>query len=423
VQLHNGRIEAESREGKGSKFTVTLPVYQRQNSQNTLNGGAEDGKPSATVLVVEDDRNLLNGLEDLLTIFDGKYKLTVLTALNGQEALSIINQQIPDLIISDIMMPKMSGYEFLLHVRKNPQWLHIPFIFLTAKGEKRDEYEGFRRGVDEYITKPYDSDDVLRFVEKQLDKYFHNQNLVAQDFDALKRSIIKLITPDFRTPLTSVSEHSDELANALKEASTDNDLKRSLRGIQDSSLRLTRLIEDFISLAELKTGEAWTAHNLKAYPLSNLGGLLLETCQVLNQQEEMSEWQIEMATVTEMPQVAVDWSTLQETLERLVTIGVRQSEPTSAAKKVLFSLYTRKSGKVEIVITFSPELSDESINEFTEILAADEPDLLQFPEYGPSLYIGKGYVNLHKGQLLFGKGQKSGFHFVVQLPIHKETIS
>ncbi|MCP4416600.1 MAG: response regulator, partial [Chloroflexi bacterium] len=280
VQLHNGRIEAESQEGIGSKFTVTIPVYQEQKQKNGV-GGSESGRFNATVLVVEDDQNLLSGLEEILTIHDGKYKLTVLTALNGNSALKILNQKIPDLIISDIMMPKMSGYDFLRYVRENPKWLHIPFIFLTAKVDKQDEYEGFRRGVDEYIPKPYDSDDVLRFVEKQLDKHFHSQSRIAQSFDELKRSIINLITPDFRAPLAHVSEHSYNLAKALQDANTDQDLKHSLRGIQDNNLRLTQLIEDFISLAELKTGEAWTAHNLKAYPMQNIGSLLFETFRVI----------------------------------------------------------------------------------------------------------------------------------------------
>jgi CheY-like chemotaxis protein len=318
------------------------------------------------------------------------------------------------------MMPKMSGYEFLLRVRENPQWLHIPFIFLTAKGEKQDEYEGFRRGVDEYITKPYDSDDMLRFVEKQLDKYFHNQNLVAQSFDDLKRSIINLISPEFRTPLTSVSEHSDELAKALQNANTDSDLKHSLRGIQDNSLRLTRLIEDFISLAELKTGEAWTAHSLKAYPTANLGGMLFETSQTLRQHEALKGWQLDMNTLTDMPKVQADSATLQEAIERLILIGVQQSEPSARIKEVLLSLYNLKSGHVEIVMTFSAELSDETIGKFTEILANDEPDLLKAPEYGPSLYIAKGYTLLHNGKLLFSKGKQAGFHFAIQLPVYPD---
>lgn len=422
VQLHNGRIEAESYEGTGSKFTITLPVYKRQklNDASSEFGFADDGKPTATVLVVEDDRNLLNGLEDLLTIFDGKYRLNVLTALNGVAALEEIQKQIPDLIISDIMMPQMSGYEFLLHVRENPQWLHIPFIFLTAKGEKQDEYEGFRRGVDEYITKPYDSDDVLRFVEKQLDKHFHNQNLIAQSFDDLKRSIINLITPDFRTPLASVSEHSDELSKALQDANTDSDLKHSLRGIQDNSLRLTHLIEDFISLAELKTGEAWTAHSLKAYPLPNLGSLLFETCQTFKQQFEAAGWLLEMSTITDMPKVEADWSTLQEAIERLMMICLQCTINGQAKNEMILSLYSRKSGNVEIVISVSGHVEDETVARFNEILTHDEPDLLEYPEFGPSLYIAKGYIALHKGQLLFSRGKKDGYHFAIQLPIYLE---
>jgi signal transduction histidine kinase len=420
VQLHNGRIEAESQEGKGSKFTVTLPVYQRQKRIESGSGFTEDGKPTAVVLVVEDDRNLLNGLEDLLTIFDGKYKLNVLTALNGVAALEVIKQQIPDLIISDIMMPQMSGYEFLLHVRENPQWLHIPFIFLTAKGEKQDEYEGFRRGVDEYITKPYDSDDVLRFVEKQLDKHFHNQNLVAQSFDDLKRSIINLITPDFRTPLAYVSEHSDELSKALLDANTDSDLKHSLRGIQDNSLRLTHLIEDFISLAELKTGEAWTAHSLKAYPLPNLGGLLFETCQSFKQRPEAANWQVEMTTISDMPKVEADWSTLQEAIERLLLICLQQTAVSHKKEDLLLSVYNGKSGIVEIVITASAHLDDKKMAQFNEILANDEPDLLKYPEFGPSLYIAKGYIGLHRGQLLFSQGKQAGFHFAIKLPAYQD---
>ncbi|MCB8976824.1 MAG: response regulator [Ardenticatenaceae bacterium] len=422
VRLHNGRIEAESQEGIGSKFTIILPVYQRQKVSEAGSDSADAGKAAATVLVVEDDRNLLNGLEDLLTIFDGKYKLNVLTALNGKMALDVINQQVPDLIVSDIMMPQMSGYEFLKHVRDNPQWLHIPFIFLTAKGEKQDEYEGFRRGVDEYITKPYDSDDVLRFVEKQLDKHFHNQNRIAQSFDDLKRSIINLITPDFRTPLASVSEHSDELAKALQEANTDSDLKHSLRGIQDNSLRLTHLIEDFISLAELKTGEAWTAHSLKAYPIPNLGSQLFESCQTLGQLDVAEGWRVEMATISDMPKVEADWATMHEALERIVTVGIQQSEPKKGAKEVLISMFNSKSSVVEIVISFSTEFSEHVVAEINEILSTDEPDLIKFPEFGPSLYIAKGYVALHKGKLLFSKGKPAGFHFVIQLPVYQEGL-
>lgn len=419
VRLHNGRIATTSKEGEGSKFTVTLPIHHPKE-QIMETAADPESKLTATVLVVEDDRNLLNGLEDLLTIFEGKYKLDVHTGLNGVAAIEEIKKQIPDLIISDIMMPQMGGYELLTNVREHPQWLHIPFIFLTAKGEKRDEYEGFRRGVDEYITKPYDSDDLLRFVEKQLDKHFHNQSLVAQSFDSLKRSIINLISPDFRTPLASVSEHSDELSKALQDANTDSDLKHSLHGIQDNSLRLTNLIEDFITLAELKTGEAWTAHSLKAYPLPNLGGLLFETVQSFKNRPEADGWQVDMTTLTDMPMVEADWSTLQEAIERLMQISLYHANSSQRKDELIVSVYHGKSSNVKIIITVSASLDEEIMAHFDEVLTNDEPNLLKNPETGPSLYIAKGYIGLHQGQLSFSEGKDGSFHFAIQLPAYTE---
>jgi CheY-like chemotaxis protein len=81
---------------------------------------------SATILLVEDDQSLLDGISDLLEVVDIGYQITVLTASNGQAGLKIMAVQTPDLIISDIMMPKMGGFEFLEHLRQNSAWVHIP---------------------------------------------------------------------------------------------------------------------------------------------------------------------------------------------------------------------------------------------------------------------------------------------------------
>lgn len=421
AKLHNGRVEAESQESVGSTFTLVLPIYNQQKLKPEQRlKFTETGQLVATVLIVEDDRNLLSGLEDLLTIFGGKYQLKVLTALNGMEALKVLEQQIPDLIISDIMMPNMGGYEFLRHVRQNPLWLHIPFIFLTARGERQDEYEGFRLGVDEYVTKPYDSDDILRFVEKQLDKHFHNKSLIAQSFEELKQGIINLITPDFRTPLASVSEMSDELAHTLQYATTEDDLKQSLQGIQESNLKLTQQVEEFISLAELKTGEAKTAHDLKAYPISNLGQLVFETTYTLKQDKRMKAWNVEMTTVSDLPKVKVDWSSLQEAIERLVIIGAQQASNDAENGEILISLHHIKSKWVEIVISYSSQITRKTRAEIAKIIANDDLDILEMPDYGSSLYIAKGYISLHGGQVIFSLKQETGFHFVIQLPVCKE---
>src|SRR5215831_10963155 len=108
-----------------------------------------------TVLVAEDDLNLMESIFEILTI----QGCNVLTAANGAKALSVLQNQelLPDLIISDIMMPSMNGYELLDVVRHDDRWRSIPFIFLTAKTDKTDVIKGKMMGVERYISKPFDA--------------------------------------------------------------------------------------------------------------------------------------------------------------------------------------------------------------------------------------------------------------------------
>lgn len=108
----------------------------------------------ATLLVVEDDRNMR-----LLTAARLKDYYTVLTACDGEEALKIIYKGGIDLIISDIMMPNMDGYDLLKTLRT--EGLQIPFLFLTAKETSNDMEKGFDLGTDDYMTKPFSSDELL----------------------------------------------------------------------------------------------------------------------------------------------------------------------------------------------------------------------------------------------------------------------
>ena len=100
------------------------------------------------ILIAEDDRELRQLFAHVLT----KNGYTVLGVSNGEEALDALEQSYYDLIISDIMMPKMDGWEVCREIRKNSK---VPIIMLTARGDERDELLGFELGVDEYISKPF----------------------------------------------------------------------------------------------------------------------------------------------------------------------------------------------------------------------------------------------------------------------------
>ena len=111
------------------------------------------------VLLVEDNVDLLYNLR--ITLEFNEYE--VLTAKNGLEAIELLQRQkdLPHLIVSDIMMPQMDGYDFFKTVSENPLWSSIPFIFLTALTSSKEIRFGKMLGVDDYILKPFKEDDLL----------------------------------------------------------------------------------------------------------------------------------------------------------------------------------------------------------------------------------------------------------------------
>ncbi len=126
------------------------------------------GEKMATILVVEDDRNMR-----LLTSARLKDKYTVKTACDGKEALEVIYKGGIDLIVADIMMPNMDGYELLSTLRDDGY--NTPFLFLTAKETITDKQKGFTLGTDDYMTKPFSSDELLWRVNALLRRANINQ--------------------------------------------------------------------------------------------------------------------------------------------------------------------------------------------------------------------------------------------------------
>jgi DNA-binding response OmpR family regulator len=119
------------------------------------------------ILVVDDEPGVLENLTDLLRL--SGYE--VIGATNGVEAILVLEELPPDLIIADIMMPRMSGYQLYLRIRQNPDWMWIPFIFLSAKGEAEDIRFGKELGTDDYLTKPIEPDDLLAAIRGRLARY------------------------------------------------------------------------------------------------------------------------------------------------------------------------------------------------------------------------------------------------------------
>lgn len=116
------------------------------------------------LLLIDDDPNLILLVKDYLE-FRG---YEVITAENGQEALEVLDQDTPDMIICDVMMPQMDGYSLVEHVRKNPRTSWIPVLFLSAKGQSQDRVKGLNTGADVYMVKPFEPEELVAQVESSL---------------------------------------------------------------------------------------------------------------------------------------------------------------------------------------------------------------------------------------------------------------
>lgn len=190
VELHKGSIIATSEESKGATFTVIIPMHQesgtipakRQNiehEQKIIIEAVqskfvdEELNKEYKILIIEDEWELRHYLKKELL---KQYR--VVTAKNGKEGFSLTIKEMPDLIISDIMMPEMNGIELCENIKNDIRISHIPVVLLTAKSLAENQAEGYKCGADVYIPKPFD----IELLCLQIRSLIHNRQILKKRF-------------------------------------------------------------------------------------------------------------------------------------------------------------------------------------------------------------------------------------------------
>ena len=191
VKLHGGKISVESTVGRGSIFTVQLPIYnstlKELKNQDIIHSGSSfpekaeiDSKTDMKstkranlplLLIVDDNEDFCNFITEL---FVDDYR--IVTANDGEEGCNIVLDQLPDIILCDLMMPKMDGYEFCRKLKNDIRTSHIPIILLTAKSSEENKYSGIEAGADDYISKPFNIDMLKLKIAKIIEKQKKMQN-------------------------------------------------------------------------------------------------------------------------------------------------------------------------------------------------------------------------------------------------------
>ncbi|MDD1428609.1 response regulator [Dolichospermum sp. ST_sed9] len=222
------------------------------------------------ILVVEDETQILLNIQEILELAE----FSVITGADGKVGLQLAKTKNPDLIICDIMMPGLNGYEVLQELRQEPKTADIPLIFLTAKIERNDFRQGMVLGADDYISKPFEPFEILQAVNARLERYsISNQAYLkesqntkilqqeikknrtelqnSQQLAQIRGNLWEKFSQDLRNPLSSINM----AIYMLKQAKNDKDREKYLSILKEAYTQELYILNEVDSLQELLTAE------------------------------------------------------------------------------------------------------------------------------------------------------------------------
>ena len=232
------------------------------------------------ILIIEDENSIRLNLQEFLELVN----FSVITAVNGRIGLHLAKNRSPDLIICDILMPELSGYEVLTELRRDPKLADIPFIFLTAKAERNDFRQSMNLGADDYITKPFQPREILEAVNARLKRHsISNQAYLeesqkleileqeikknrselqdSQQLAQMRGNLLDQVSQDLRNPLSNINM----AICMLKQVENEKDRDKYLLILQQECKRQIEILNEMSSLQELLTDE--NAKLLRTYKL------------------------------------------------------------------------------------------------------------------------------------------------------------
>ncbi len=199
------------------------------------------------ILVIEDQVEIREILVEMLTTEE----FNITEAENGLVGIKLANSELPDLIICDIMMPEIDGYEVLNRLRKNPDTEIIPFIFLSAKSSQIDVRQGIELGADDYLTKPFTRAELLGAIAARFEKKEAFERQAKKKLDNLCINISHSLPHELHTPLNGIIGMSQLLIDNFDSIERD-EAKKMLEAVYTSGERLYNLTKKFLLYAQIE---------------------------------------------------------------------------------------------------------------------------------------------------------------------------
>ncbi|MEQ9671664.1 hybrid sensor histidine kinase/response regulator [Coleofasciculus sp. G2-EDA-02] len=269
---------------------------------------------NTSILIVDDDPNAFDVIEAHL--YREGYDLFY--ASSGEEALNLLDSVEPDVILLDVMMPKLNGIEVCRTIKSDSHWKHVPVIIVTALNSKEDLARSLNAGADDFITKPVSGIELRARVRSML--------RIKQQYDALeatlrlREDLSNMIVHDLRNPLTNILLCSDLL---LQTSTNNKDLQR-LQIIADSSRELNSMIDNLLMLAKMESGKL--VLNRTFVDLNELVSTVTLQFQSISEQKNIQL----ISKLGESPEsLLIDMNLFHRVLENLISNAIKFSPPES----------------------------------------------------------------------------------------------
>ncbi len=340
----------------------------------------------------------------------------VIEASNGLDGLAAARMHHPDLVLCDVKMPEMDGYTLLAALKEDPECAAIPFIFLTGNAAKSDMRQGMQLGADDYLTKPFTSDELITAIKTRLVRKKSLQKYYELRFDDIKTSIVRSLPHEFRTPLHAIlgyaqilQEESDLPAEEVKEIGAM---------IFKSGRRLHHLLENMILFGEL---QFWmNDQNTIATMRRESMTLLPEVIRSASEQEAAAQKRPDAIriAVKDCP-VKISSTHLTKIIEEITNNALKFSEPGTMIA------IASEDHNDEVTITIRDEGRGMSPEQIAAVTAFQqfERRLHEQQGAGLGLAIAKTLTELYGGSLTIESTEKIGTTVTIKLLKAKDERS